>query len=92
MALPPRQPIFLARSSYRQRRLRDAIRVLPLTGVILILLPLLWTRGPEGPGNAQVLIYVFAVWTLLILTSLLLTRKLRTDADVDGADAAAETP
>lgn len=81
MAQPPRPPLFLARPGYRQRRLRDAIRVVPVAGAILLMIPLLWPRGPAGPGNATVLIYVFGVWTLLIAVSLLLTRRLQTDDD-----------
>lgn len=85
MAAPPRQPLFLARSSYRQRRLRDALRVLPVAGVILFTLPLLWPRGPEGPGNATVLIYLFSVWALLVLAGALMVRRLRPDEHPEGA-------
>ncbi|MBL4927268.1 hypothetical protein [Fuscibacter oryzae] len=58
----PRQPLFLARASYRRRRLRDAARLLPVVGVFLLMLPLLWPQG--GAGSA--VIFVFVVWALLI--------------------------
>ena len=79
MAIPPRQPLFLARASYRQRRLRDALRLLPLAGMVMLALPLLWPRGPEGPGNATVLIYLFTVWFVLVAISFALSRRLRPD-------------
>ncbi|SMY09575.1 hypothetical protein [Flavimaricola marinus] len=90
MAQMPRQPLFLARSSYRQRRLRDAIRFLPITGIVLLMLPLLWPRGPDGPGNGQVLIYIFSAWSFLILLSFLLTRRLRNDDAEEGNEPKAE--
>lgn len=80
-------PVFLGRASYRQRRLRDAARMLPVLGIVLLLLPLLWERGDEGARNSQALVFVFSVWMLLIVLSFVLSRLLRTDADADGEDA-----
>lgn len=61
-----RPPVFLARASYRRRRLRDAARLLPILGLVLLLLPLAWT--PEGRLNLSSLdvIYFFLVWLGLI--------------------------
>jgi hypothetical protein len=39
---PERGPVFLARRTYRQRRLADAARMLPLAAGVLMALPLLW--------------------------------------------------
>ena len=89
MSQPPGQPLFLARASYRQRRLRDALRLVPVAGLILFLLPLLWLRGPEGPGNATVLIYVFSVWLALVAVSFVLSRRLSPE---DLLDAAPQDP
>lgn len=77
MARPPR-PVFLAPSSYRRKRLRDAARLLPAMGVALLLVPLLWTPSdaPGGVGNAAALLYVFGVWIALILVAFLLSRRL----------------
>ncbi|MEO5620911.1 MAG: hypothetical protein ABIQ85_08320 [Cypionkella sp.] len=61
----PRAPLFLARAVYRRRRLRDAARLLPILGLFLLLLPLMW-GGPLGEGAGQTVIYVFVVWALLI--------------------------
>jgi peptidoglycan/LPS O-acetylase OafA/YrhL len=68
----PRQPLFLARATYRRRRLRDAARLLPVVGVFLLVLPLFW---PEG-GAGRAVIFVFMVWALLIAFAALLAPGL----------------
>ena len=57
------EPLFLARQSYRHRRFGDAARFLPLLGVILLLLPVLWSSDATTRGG---LLYVFSVWAILI--------------------------
>lgn len=76
MARPP-SPLFLARASYRRRRLRDAARLLPIVGGFLLLLPILWM--PDGRINltAADIIYFFAVWLLLIVIAAAFARGLR---------------
>ena len=66
-------PIFLARESYRRRRLGDAARFLPLLGIVLLLVPILWA---DGAGTSGAMIYIFSVWALLILVIGLLSRAL----------------
>lgn len=71
-------PVFLARRSYRMRRMRDLARMLPFVGVFLLVLPMLWgeadsyTRTTTTDG-----IYLFVVWGGLILAAALLSRGLR---------------
>jgi hypothetical protein len=82
--IPPKPPLFLARASYRQRRLRDAARLLPVIAGILWMIPLLWPRGQvAGAGAAQstsgAIIYFFGVWVLLILCAAFLARRVRPD-------------
>ena len=91
MARRPTRPVFLGQARYRQRRLRDAARLLPVLGVVLWMIPLLWPRGPgDGTLNSAALIYMFAVWIALIVTALLMSRwlvrdeDLAEDADKDG--------
>ncbi|MBE0452841.1 hypothetical protein [Roseovarius autotrophicus] len=76
---PERTPLFLARRSYRRRRLADAARVLPLIGGVLICLPLLWKGSPVSGGTVQALIYIFGLWMVLILASAIVSRHLRLD-------------
>ena len=40
--MPQRQQMFLERRSYRQRRMMDALRLLPVLGLCLCMVPLLW--------------------------------------------------
>lgn len=59
------RPLFLAKGVYRRRRLRDAARLLPILGVFLLLLPLLWGAA-DGKGADRTVVYVFGIWGLLI--------------------------
>ncbi|WP_375176078.1 hypothetical protein [Pseudooceanicola sp.] len=69
-----RNPLFLGRGSYRQRRLADAARLLPVLGAVLMMLPLLWPReGAENvPTTSTAMIYVFGCWLLLVAAAGLL--------------------
>lgn len=76
---PPKHP-FLDRPAYRQRRLRDAARMLPVAGAFLWLVPLLWQAGPEEPsGAARAAIYIFGVWLILIGAAFGIAAKMRDD-------------
>ena len=88
-------PVFLERANYGYRRMTDAVRLLPLIGAILWLVPLLWTRGDTA--NSVALLYVFGTWLVLVVVAGLLARGLGqggwsdepTDPREDeGADAA----
>lgn len=82
---PPRQPLFVARRTYRRRRLMDAARMLPVVALVLFLLPMLWApaaghlrlTAPDG-------IYLFAIWAALIVAARLLAPGL--DPDPPGPD------
>ncbi|SEM51882.1 hypothetical protein SAMN04488003_101397 [Loktanella fryxellensis] len=81
-----RPGLFLARDIYRQRRLRDAARMLPVLGAIVWLMPLMWRREPdEAGGTAAAVVFLFAGWALLIVLAALIARRL-TPVAVD-ADA-----
>jgi hypothetical protein len=62
----PKGPLFLARAPYRRRRLRDAARLLPLLGVFLLLLPLLWIPEARLSLHSADVIYFFGVWLVLV--------------------------
>lgn len=72
-----RAPLYLARETYRRRRLTDAARLLPVVGIVLIVLPLLWTSSDgAGPGTAGAKLYLFSVWFGLVIAAHLLSRAL----------------
>ncbi|MGP3696148.1 hypothetical protein [Rhodobacter sp. NSM] len=82
-----RSPLFLARRSYRRRRLRDAARVLPIFGSFLFLLPILWEpAATDRRDTAPDGVYLFVVWALLILVAGAMAPGLRAEAREDGAD------
>jgi uncharacterized membrane protein len=69
----PDQPIFLERESYRRRRLGDAAKLLPVLGLLLFLIPVLWAgNGSTGGG----LVYLFGAWAVIIVIMKLLSRRL----------------
>lgn len=82
-----KRPLFLAPQTYRQRRLRDAARILPVLAAFLLILPMLW--GDDASDIRQTSsdgIYLFVVWLLLIAAAALLARRL--SSEPDSADAA----
>lgn len=82
MSRPPRPkpPLFLARQTYRRRRLMDLARLLPLLGCLLFLLPILWGPSDEVPEvvrhTAADGAYIFLVWLGLILAAFFIARGL----------------
>jgi hypothetical protein len=67
------RPLFLARRSYRRRRMMDAARILPLAGGLLVFVPLIW--NPQ-PGTAATGLYLFWIWMALICAAFALARGL----------------
>ncbi|NIY73856.1 hypothetical protein HCZ30_15605 [Marivivens donghaensis] len=78
----PKKLTFLERSSYRRRRIRDVMRVMPIAGLLLMFLPLLWPKG-EGSGyfTSAALIYLFVLWVALIVIAGVLARYLGIEPD-----------
>lgn len=72
-----RPPLFLQPEPYRKRRLIDAARLLPVFGTFLFIVPLLLVPRGEPGSTADVLIYVFLLWTLMILFSALINRYIK---------------
>ena len=76
-----KQPMFLERESYRRRRLGDAARLGPFTGLVLLLLSGLWTT------TAGAMIYIFVVWAILIVViGVLSVRLMPLTEDSDEAE------
>lgn len=80
----PKQKLFLERRSYRMRRLMDAVRLMPVLGLGLWMVPLMWPHPDEPGGSMSIsaaLTYLFGVWFLLIVVALALWVKTRRFAD-----------
>ena len=66
----PRRPLFLSRTPYRQRRLRDAARLLPFFGAFLFILPVLWSApGADLRLTSGDVVFFFLAWTALVLVA-----------------------
>lgn len=80
-------PLFLARKSYHRRRMMDAARLLPAAGIFFILMPILWQpRETPEPDTAFGLVYLFVVWSLLIIVARIVSHLVAETPD--GADEA----
>jgi hypothetical protein len=64
--------LFLERRTYRQNRLQDAARLLPVLALVLFFAPI-FIAGDAGEGGQDLsiwLVYYFAVWLgLIVLTA-----------------------
>lgn len=88
-----RAPMFLGRDSYRRRRLTDAARLLPLVGIILFMIPLMWgEREGEAPSTATAGLYVFGVWVCLIVAGFFLALRLKRTEPFSQRPEKQETP
>ncbi|WP_406720977.1 MULTISPECIES: hypothetical protein [Thioclava] len=83
---PARAPLFLARRSYRLRRVMDALRLLPLFGLILFVLPAMFVVEPSQVARFG--LYIFAVWGAVIAVTAYLSRRL--DRALDPGEPLAE--
>ena len=86
-------PLFLERRSYRQRRLVDAARLLPVLGAVLFGLPVLWPKGGgAGLPTSSAILYLFGVWGILVGLTLVISRRLEDNAPAAPQDGQGEGP
>lgn len=81
--------LFLERRTYRQNRLQDAARLLPVFALVLFFAPI-FIRGDAGEAAPELdtwLVYYFGVWLGLIVLTAFVSRALT--AGRDAADDAA---
>lgn len=69
--------LFVQPQTYRRRRVMDTIRALPVLGMLLWAIPLLWSQGEAGPKTSSALIFVFVVWIVLVAFAALLIQRLQ---------------
>ncbi len=85
-------PVFLAQGRYRQRRLRDALWLMPVLGALVFAVPLLWPQeAGTATSNGTALVYLFGGWAALIALGAGLASLLRRDVDDDGGEGPAQT-
>ncbi|MCO4847987.1 MAG: hypothetical protein KC448_08455 [Yoonia sp.] len=76
----PKPAAFVAKGTYRRRRMRDLARAVPVIGVVLLAIPLLWS---DAALNSGAIVYIFVVWVLLILLAAAISRAVSTDVATD---------
>ncbi|MGR3484607.1 MAG: hypothetical protein ACU0BF_04625 [Paracoccaceae bacterium] len=81
----PSAPLFLARDAYRQRRLRDVARALPVLGAVLVTLPV--AAVARDGATALALGLMLAAWAGCIAGAAILSRVLAPDAPGPDEDA-----
>ncbi|MEL6571977.1 MAG: hypothetical protein AAFQ64_09980 [Pseudomonadota bacterium] len=69
--LPP-APVYLARKSYRQRRIRDAARMLPLVGAVLWVMPVMYV----APATSTTGLLIFGIWVVLIIFAAVISSRI----------------
>ncbi|WP_375691014.1 hypothetical protein [Pseudooceanicola sp. LIPI14-2-Ac024] len=83
--------LFLERRTYRRRRLADLARLMPVIGLVLLLVPLLWDEGPGGVPTSWAIYWIFGVWAVLVVVSAWLSSR-RVDVELDGNGARRPMP
>lgn len=77
----PKRIEFLERAGYRQRRMRDGARLLPLFAIVMMILPLMWPREtPDQSLTSTSMVYLFSLWAGLVVVAFILSRVLRFSA------------
>ena len=67
------EPLFLARETYRRRRVMDAARLLPFLGAFVFFVPAIWGGAV---GTVPGLLYLFLGWVVLIVIAAVIARVL----------------
>ena len=63
--------LFLERQTYRRRRIIDGVKLVPVLGLVVFFLPVLWAGDGRTSGG---LIYLFTAWGFLIILMAVLSR------------------
>lgn len=85
----PRDTVFLERDLYRRRRVIDAVKLLPLLGMFLFLMPALTLDATQTAqtSTANRMIYFFVVWFCLIAAAFVLSLWLRPETQPAQSDS-----
>ena len=75
--------LFFENAVYRRNRLIDAVRLLPVVGFFLFIMPAIFTTG-SAPTAAR-WVFLFVVWVLLIVTAAFISGALKKNETDAGA-------
>lgn len=88
-----RKTLFAERQTYRRHRLRDAARFLPVVGIVLVLVPLLWIGDDKEAFRTSTAIeYLFVVWGGLVAVAFVISLYLRDEDVTSSAEDDREGP
>ena len=73
--------LFVEPRNYRARRMVDGLRILPIVGIFLIAMPLFWGVSKTPIQSSDVMLFVFAVWAILIVINCIMTRRIGKERD-----------
>lgn len=73
--------LFVQPQNYRVRRMVDGLRILPLVGAFLIVMPLFWGSAGSAVKSSAVMLYLFGVWAVLILLNFVITCRIGKERD-----------
>ena len=73
--------LFVEPRNYRARRMVDGLRILPIVGIFLIAMPLFWGGSKTSIKSSDVMLFVFAVWAILIVINCIMTRRIGKERD-----------
>lgn len=75
----PRNDQFLTLKAYRQKRLMDGARIIPVIGAIVLVFPLvrLFVGPDEANSIGATIVYLFVLWMVLIAAAYFVSRRLQ---------------
>lgn len=90
----PQHRLFLERRGYTQRRIVDGARLLPIVGLVLFMVPLIWPQSGEANAVTTSVssVYVFLIWFALIVTGGLLAHRINAISALQDSENAPSDP
>lgn len=89
---PPNR-LFLERRGYIQRRVIDGAKLLPIVGLVLFMVPLIWPRTGDSStvATSNSTIYIFFIWLSLIALGAILANRITASGAAQDTKAKTET-
>jgi len=55
----------------------DAARLLPVLGILLVMVPVLWGTDATRPSTSSAILYLFGIWAALVVLAFVVSSRLR---------------